>query len=71
MLLHRRLGATDGVTPGANYTTRYTFSRTHEHPTPVTASADGDLWLLVGTDSGFEGLTRLYYLRFEVELTRS
>lgn len=45
-----------------------TFVRTHEHPGPVTATADGDLWLLVGTDSGYEGLTRLYYERIDVEL---
>ncbi len=45
-----------------------TFTRTHEHPRPVTATANGDLWLLVGTDSGYEGLTRLYYERIDVEL---
>lgn len=47
-----------------------TFTRTHEHSTPVTATATGDLWLLVGTDSGYEGLTRLYYQQIDVELTR-
>ncbi len=35
---------------------------------PVTSAADGSLWLLVGTDSGFEGLTTLYYLRIHVSL---
>ncbi|HEX3760860.1 MAG TPA: hypothetical protein VHW23_19310 [Kofleriaceae bacterium] len=48
-----------------------TFTRTHQHPTPVTATATGDLWLLVGTDSGYEGLTRLYYERIDVELERT
>ena len=30
---------------------------------PVVVEADdaGGAWLIVGTDSGFEGLTRLYY----------
>lgn len=46
-----------------------TFTRSYEHPRPVTASPDGDLWLLIGTDSGYEGRTRLYYERIEVELT--
>ena len=27
----------------------------------VTADEDGTLWLIAGTDSGFEGLTNLYY----------
>jgi hypothetical protein len=39
-------------------------------PQPITAqaSSDGDLWLFVGTDSGFEGLTRLYYDRIRVRI---
>lgn len=44
-------------------------TRTHQHDTPVTANSDGELWLLVGTDSGFEGLTRLYYQEITVGLT--
>lgn len=40
----------------------------HRHDHEVTANADGELWLLVGTDSGFEGLTGLYYQRIEVRL---
>lgn len=30
----------------------------------VTADENGAVWLLVGTDSGFEGTTRLYYTQF-------
>jgi hypothetical protein len=35
-----------------------------------TASTDakGQLWLIVGTDSGFEGTTTLYYSKIRVEL---
>ncbi len=38
---------------------------------PVTVEADstGSAWLIVGTDSGFEGLTRLYYDRIAYTLT--
>ena len=40
-------------------------------PLSVTTDANGGVWLIVGTDSGFEGLTRLYYSRisytFEAE----
>ncbi|MDP6422294.1 MAG: YbaY family lipoprotein [SAR202 cluster bacterium] len=34
-----------------------------DSPLSVTTDADGGLWLIVGTDSGFEGLTALYYSR--------
>jgi len=43
--------------------------RQHEHQYTVNASEDGELWLLVGTDSGFEGLTGIYYQRIAVTLT--
>jgi hypothetical protein len=42
--------------------------RVQIHNELVTANALGEIWLLVGTDSGFEGLTRLYYRRIDVEL---
>ena len=42
--------------------------RVYEHLTQVTAAANGEMWLLLGTDSGFEERTRLYYQRIQVEL---
>jgi hypothetical protein len=38
-------------------------------PFEVTTDADGAVWLLVGTDSGFEGRSEFYYTRFEAEFT--
>jgi hypothetical protein len=38
-------------------------------PLWATSDAQGDLWLLFGTDSGFEGTTSLYYTRFQATLT--
>jgi len=35
----------------------------------VTTAEDGSLWLFVGTDSGFEGRTSIYYDRIEVTFT--
>lgn len=35
---------------------------------PVSASAAGTVWLFVGTDSGFEARTSVYYDRIEVRL---
>jgi hypothetical protein len=45
------------------------IQRNHQHRTVVNANSRGELWLLVGTDSGFEGLTALYYQRIDVTLT--
>jgi hypothetical protein len=44
-------------------------TRQHDLGEPVTTAPDGTLWLLVGTDSGFEGRTSLYYDRIVVTLT--
>jgi hypothetical protein len=35
----------------------------------ITTDQDASLWLFVGTDSGFEGRTSIYYDRIEVTLT--
>ncbi|WP_162340002.1 hypothetical protein [Cyclobacterium salsum] len=39
-------------------------------PQEVRADGDGNLWLIVGTDSGFEGMTVLYYQEIEVTLSK-
>src|SRR6266498_2760930 len=44
------------------------LQRTHQHTSLVNASSRGELWRLVGTDSGFEALTALYYQRIDVSL---
>ena len=41
----------------------------HTLADPVVTTDDGTVWLLVGTDSGFEGRTSLYYDRIEVTFT--
>ena len=46
-----------------------TLTREHTHTATVQADADGNLWLLVGTDSGFEGLTAIYFQSISVTLT--
>ncbi|MBA2492701.1 MAG: hypothetical protein H0V34_13740 [Gammaproteobacteria bacterium] len=35
----------------------------------VQTGDDGSLWLVVGTDSGFEGVTRLFYTRIEARFS--
>lgn len=39
-----------------------------EAPVSVKPNAQGEIWLCVGTDSGFEGLTVLYYDRIKVTI---
>ena len=36
----------------------------------VTTDADGNLWIFVGTDSGFEGTTTIYYTKINITLTQ-
>lgn len=38
-------------------------------PLQFTSNADGTVWVFIGTDSGFEGLTRLYYQELELRIT--
>jgi hypothetical protein len=38
-------------------------------PLEITTDSEGNLWIFVGTDSGFEGLTTLYYTSVQVTLT--
>jgi hypothetical protein len=37
-------------------------------PVTVTSDASGALWVCLGTDSGFEGLTQLYYDKIKVSI---
>ena len=41
---------------------------TNGTPFQAKANENGELWLVVGTDSGFEGKTTIYYNRIEVIL---
>jgi len=43
--------------------------RHHVHTAVITATAQGELWLLVGSDSGNEGTTSLYYQSINVLMT--
>lgn len=40
-----------------------------EQTLEFTTSADGSIWLFIGSDSGFEGLTTMYYRSVELALT--
>lgn len=40
----------------------------NDRPFGAMTDAEGKLWLIVGTDSGFEGLTEIYYKSIKVKL---
>ena len=44
------------------------IERSRQHASNITANSNGELWLLVGTDSGFEGKTWFYYQKIRVKL---
>ncbi|MEM9325658.1 MAG: hypothetical protein AAGA85_08385 [Bacteroidota bacterium] len=55
----------------ANGTDEFTYVlKTLETNIPLLATADsnGELWVTVGTDSGFEGITTIYYNTIEVSI---
>jgi hypothetical protein len=45
------------------------FNRKLSTALEIKSNAQGELWLIAGTDSGFEGLTKLYYLRVKADLS--
>ena len=51
----------------------YVLLMRHQHgqPLAVSTASDGSLWLIFGTDSGFEGETALYYSRLTVWINRA
>ena len=56
----------------ASHSSSYDYSlveRNNGASFTATSDANGELWLIVGTDSGFEGTTTLYYTEISVLLT--
>ena len=59
------------ISNGKDSTTYTLVKRSNaEAPVTVKPNANGDIWLCVGTDSGFEGLTTLYYDRIKVTIQK-
>lgn len=60
------------ATEGANcYATQYknkTITTSQAQALDFTSDANGNIWFFIGTDSGFEGLTTLYYRSVEIQL---
>jgi len=54
--------------PDLNDAPYVSLQRLHLHEYTVESNESGELWLLVGTDSGFEGRTGLYYQKIVVAI---
>ncbi len=52
---------------------KYQIIKRTNQQAPFSAKTNdkGELWLLVGTDSGFEGVTTLYYTQIKAVLLKS
>lgn len=46
------------------------YNTNYNTPIVVTSNNDGELWLIVGTDSGFEGVTTIYYMEIAAVLSQ-
>ncbi len=55
-----------GVSPTTTEFTVITRNNSSSNSFVITTDASGEIWLVVGTDSGFEGTTTLYYTQIDV-----
>lgn len=58
----------DANCDGTQYKNK-TINTTKQQSLEFTTNADGSIWFFIGTDSGFEGLTTIYYRSVELTLT--
>ena len=59
----------NGIPCGSQPAKYVSIQRNHQHTSLVNANSRGEIWLLIGTDSTFEGTTAIYYQRIDVTLT--
>ncbi len=55
-----------GVAPTTTQFTSITRNNNSTSSFIATTDPNGELWLIVGTDSGFEGSTTVYYMKIDV-----
>lgn len=61
--------AVEGATCDGDIYKNKLMETTKEQQLEFTSGADGSIWLFIGSDSGFEGLTTMYYRSVELTLT--
>jgi hypothetical protein len=55
-----------GVSANTTQFTVISRNNTSANPVQITTNNSGEIWLIIGTDSGYEGTTRLYYTQIDV-----
>ena len=55
-----------GVAPTTTQFTEIFRNNSSANPFRVTTNSQGEVWILVGTDSGFEGKTTVYYTAIDI-----
>jgi hypothetical protein len=55
-----------GVGPNTNQYTIISRNNSSANPFIFQTDATGEAWIIVGTDSGFEGQTKLYYVSIDI-----
>jgi hypothetical protein len=55
-----------GVSPNTEQFTYVVRNNNSGSPFLITTDDDGEVWLIIGTDSGFEGVTTIYYTHIDI-----
>lgn len=68
----RQMGVVSNISNGGSCEdpTYVLLHKRYTHPFSIRSAPSGQLWIAVGTDSGYEGLTGLYYYQIQVRLKR-
>jgi hypothetical protein len=62
---------TDGFVLTTRSNSPYDGNSSYHEPIMVRSNSNGELWLIVGTDSGYEGKTTLYYTKVAAVFSKS
>lgn len=60
------IGNIASTEPSSEYAAISRSSSIYNVPFQAKTNSNGELWIIVGTDSGFEGITTLYYTKISV-----
>jgi hypothetical protein len=62
--------STDGFALATRTNGPYGYNSAYNKPLNVESNSQGELWFIVGTDSGYEGITTIYYTKITVVVSR-
>lgn len=61
----------DGYVLTSRTNSPYSSNSSYDKPLMIRSNNHGELWLIVGTDSGFEGVTTIYYTQITAVFSKS